>query len=114
MALLKDDQIPKRKSKPKDNPWDRHADFVALKAAVSNGRMKPLERLGMAVEEYGDGKKMGQKFPARSATDSLRRFIRSLNLQADYHVEKYETNTPGVWMVTVTYEPPIAAGKKAH
>jgi hypothetical protein len=108
----KEQPVPRRKSKPKPNPWDRDADFTALKSAISSGRMKPLEQVWIYVDNAAMQKKMGLKFPARTATDSMRRFIRSLGLESDYYVRKDETNTPGQTMVVVTYAPPMAGMPK--
>jgi hypothetical protein len=98
---------PRRKSKPKPNVFDRIDAFLQLKAFISSGKAKPQEQAGITLDQY-DGRKLGLKFPARAAADSLRRFVRSLGLEADYHVLKYETNEPGVWWIGVTYEPPFA------
>src|ERR1700757_4885899 len=108
----KEQPVPKRKSKPKPNPWDRDADFTAIKAAIANGKLKPNEQVWMYIDEYGASKKMSLKFPARTAADSMRRFIKSLGLESDYYAEKYETNTPGQWILAVTYAPPTPVHKE--
>lgn len=102
-------KAPKRKSKPKPNPLERMDDYVKLRALIANGKMKPQEIAGLIIDA-SDGMKLHLKYPARTATDQLRRFIKELGLEADYHVLKYETDTPGTWAVTVLYEPP--AGKR--
>jgi hypothetical protein len=107
----KEQPVPRRKSKPKPNPWDRDADFTALKAAIANGKMKPQEQVWMYIDAYGTAKKYGLKFPARTAADSMRRFIKSLGLESDYYAEKYETNQPGQWILAVTYDPPTTIKK---
>ena len=102
-------EVPKRKSKPKPNPWDRNEEFQALKAAIAGGRMKPMEQKFMHIHQAKMGERMGLKDPARAAADSMRRYIRALGVEADYWSEKYETQTPGVFALVVTYEP--AQGK---
>jgi hypothetical protein len=54
-----------------------------------------------------DAKKLGYKWPWRTVVDSLRRMVKSMNLEADYNIRKYETATPGVWAIVATYEPPV-------
>ncbi len=102
---------PRRKGKPKANPLERHEDYLKLKAMIANGRMKPQESAGILLDA-ADRQKLDLKYPARAAADSLRRFVRGLGLASDYHVVKYETDTPGVWAVTVTYAPPMTVSKR--
>jgi len=52
--------------------------------------------------------------PWRAAVDSLRRYVKSMGLETDYTVSKYETDTPGVWAIRVRYEPPIVKGAVPH
>lgn len=104
-------EAPKRKSKPKPNPLDREDAYLRLKASIANGKMKPLEVTGIMIDQK-DGARLGLKFPARTATDQLRRFVKALGLEAEYHIVKYETDTPGLWAVTVTYEPPARHSQK--
>jgi hypothetical protein len=105
-------QIPRRKSKPKPNPWDQQPDYQALKAAVASGRMKPKEQKAMNIDAAAMGEKLGLKDPVRAAGDSMRRWIRAMNLQHDYWSEKYETNTPGVYVLVVTYDPAMIASRR--
>jgi adenylate kinase len=35
-----------------------------------------------------------------------------MNLQHDYWSEKYETNTPGVYVLVVTYDPAMIASRR--
>jgi hypothetical protein len=102
----KEHPVPRRKSKPKPNPWENDADFMALKAAIANGKMKPQEQLWMYIDEPAAQKKMGLKFPARTANDTMNRFIKSLGLASDYYSEKYGTNIPGQMILAITYDPP--------
>ena len=105
-------KVPKRKSKYiRPNPWDREEDFQALKAAISNGRMKPLEQKGMHIDQAAMGEKLGLKDPVRAAADAMRRYIRKLGVQADYWSEKYETQERGVYVLVVTYEPAQSKAK---
>jgi hypothetical protein len=101
---------PKRKSKPKPNPFEQHGEYLKLKALIANGKMKPQEVAGIYLDG-SDAKALDLKYPARTAADSLRCFVRQMGLAADYHIVKYETDTPGVWAVSVTYEPPRVAAK---
>jgi hypothetical protein len=107
MAILSSltETVPRRKSKPKPNPWDSQPDYQALKAAVASGRMKPSEQKAMMINAAEMGEKLGLKDPVRAAGDGMRRWIRSMNLQHDYWSEKYETNTAGLYTLVVTYDP---------
>ena len=108
------EQVPKRKSRgrPRPNPWDHEPDYQALKAAVASGRMKPKEQKGIHIEAAVIGEKLGLKDPVRAAADGMRRWIRAMGLSADYWSEKYETQTPGVYALVVTYDPPPPARAK--
>ena len=89
-------KVPKRKSKYiRPNPWDREEDFQALKAAISNGRMKPLEQKGMHIDQAAMGEKLGLKDPVRAAADNMRR-----------------TQDRGIYVLVVTYEPATAKSKR--
>lgn len=98
---------PPRKRKDVSNALETFNEYLQMKAWISSGRAKPMETgsLLMGPEEQ---KKLDYKFPWRAASDSLKRFIKGLGLEADYHVKKYMTDTPGIWAVSVTYEPPPA------
>lgn len=59
-----------------------------------------------------DIRDLGLKWPWRTAADRLRRLVRDVGKEAEYQVVKYETDTPGVWFVRVTYRPQETAAKK--
>lgn len=101
-------KAPRRKSKPQSSPFERHEEYMKLKALISNGKMKPQEVAGIYLDA-SDAKNLDLKFPARTAAEGLRRFVKTMGLAADYRIVKYETDTPGVWVVTVSYEPPMIA-----
>ena len=103
---------PKRKSKPKDNPMERDENYLKLRGVIAGGKMRPKEQAHLILDG-DDGKRLGLKYPARTATDQLRRFIKSMRLESEYRVHKYETNTPGSWAVVVTYDPPMTTSKHA-
>lgn len=107
------DGRPRRKGKPKENPLERLDVYLQLKAIIAGGKMKPQE-IKTLILDASDGNRLGLKFPARAAADSLRRFLRGSGLASDYRVIKYETDSPGVWAVSVSYEPPMIATKPAR
>lgn len=105
-----DAPAPKRKSKPKPNVLDTREEYLKVKAIVLGGKMKPFEEVGLYFDAT-DVKNLQLKFPWRAAAESLRRAIKDAGLSSDYRVQKYETTTPGVWIVRVTYEPPTVASR---
>ncbi|HEY6766611.1 MAG TPA: hypothetical protein VI386_17770 [Candidatus Sulfotelmatobacter sp.] len=98
--------IPERKRKLVTNALEAHEEYNKLKAVIMGGRMRPHQT---AVITMGpkDAEALGFKWPWRTATDNLRRFVRSMGLEADFEVRKYETATTGVWAITATYNPPM-------
>lgn len=98
---------PERKRKQITSALEAHDEYLKMKNVILSGRMKPLQS---AVITMGpdDAKKLGYKWPWRTAVDSLRRLIRSMGLETDYTLRKYETQTSGVWAIVATYEPPMA------
>lgn len=89
---------PQRKRKQVVNALEEHQEYLQLRAAVLSGRMKPYQS---AIIKMGptDAKALDYKFPWRAAVDSMRRLLKSMNLEADYEVRKYETADPGIWAV---------------
>lgn len=100
-----DGPLPRRKSKPKPDPLADFEPYLALRAAVLSGKMKPMEEKGFMLRPT-DAQQLGLKFPERTAVDRLRAAIRAAGLQSDMHAHKYETDSPGVWWIGVRYEPP--------
>jgi hypothetical protein len=98
---------PARKRKHVSSALEAHEEYLKLKAVILGGRMRPMQS---AVITMGpdDAKSLGYKWPWRTAVDSLRRLIKSIGMETDYTVRKYETDTPGVWCIMATYEPPMA------
>jgi hypothetical protein len=101
---------PSRKSRPKPNPLDKLEPYTQLKALIAHGKIKPNEEYGITIDPT-DAKRIGLKFPARTATDGLRRFVKELGLQSDYQVVKYETRDPGSWYVCVRNVSPVKTKK---
>ena len=99
--------IPERKRKLITSALEGHTEYNQIKSVILSGRMKPMQT---AVITMGpaDAKKLGFKWPWRTAVDSLRRLVRSMNLQNDFTIRKYETAAPGVWAIVATYAPPMA------
>ncbi len=98
--------VPERKRKQITSELEAHDEYLKIKNVILSGRMRPMQS---AIITMGpeDAKKLGYKWPWRTAVDSLRRLVKSMGLEADYAVKKYETSTPGVWAIVATYEPPI-------
>ena len=91
---------PLRKARPKPSPLDRLDAYVQLKALISHSKIKPHEEVGIFIDD-ADAKRLGLKYPARTAADGLRRFVKDLGLESEYQIVKYETRDPGVWSVNV-------------
>lgn len=104
---------PARKRKQVTSELDKHEEYLKLKAMLFSGRMRPNEMAGIYMGP-DDAKKLGYKWPWRTATDSLRRLVRSMHLEADYEVTKYETDQSGVWFVGIKYNPPLVKSAQAH
>lgn len=102
-------ELPERKYTPRPSPWDSNYDFQALQAAIAQGKMKPKEQKGMHIEAAAMAKKLGMNDPVRSAYNTMRKWIRKMGLESDYYCGRYETNSPGVWVLTITYDPPQTA-----
>ena len=104
---------PERKRKQITSALEAHEEYLKMRTVILGGRMRAMQS---AIITMGpdDAKKLGYKWPWRTAVDSLRRLVKSMNLQADYTIRKYETATPGVWAIQATYEPPIVKGAAPH
>jgi hypothetical protein len=100
MKYIEND-IPKRKSKPKQTPLDGYEPYQKLRLMILNGRLKPMEQVGILLDSE-DSRKLKMKHPWRTVADHLRRIVRDLGLQAEYNIVKYETDTSGAWFVRVT------------
>ena len=98
---------PKRKRKLVVNALEQHEEYLQMKKIILSGLMRPMQS---AVITMGpeDIKALHFKWPWRTAVDQLRRLVRSLGISTEYSIKKYQTTTPGVWAVQVTYEPPLA------
>ena len=105
-----DGPLPQRKRKPKPDPLIDFEPYLALRAAVLNGKFRPMEEKGIFVRPQ-DAAKLGLRWPWRVVADRLRHAIKAAGLDGDFHVIKYETDTPGVWFVKVRYEPPMVKAK---
>jgi hypothetical protein len=99
---------PKRKGKPKPNPIDNMDAFLQLKSIILNDKMNPHQELALFFGPQ-EVKELNQKFPWRVAVDRLRRLIKSVGLESEYRIRKYETDTRGVWAVLVQRTPPMVA-----
>lgn len=97
---------PKRKARPKPNPLDKLEVYIQLKTLISHNKIRPSEEYGITIDP-ADSKKLGLKYPARTAADGLRRFVRELGLQSEYQIVKYETRDPGTWYVCVRNVTPL-------
>jgi hypothetical protein len=97
---------PERKRKQITSELEAHDEYLKIKNVILSGRMRPMQS---AIITMGpdDAKKLGYKWPWRTVVDNLRRLVKSMNLEADYQIRKYETATPGTWAIVATYEPPM-------
>lgn len=102
---------PARKRKNIVSELDKHEEYQKLRQYVLAGKMRQGEQAGIFLGP-DDVKSLGYKWPERTVTDSLRKLIKSMGLEADYTVVKYMTDTDGIWFVKVTYNPPFV--KTAH
>ncbi len=98
---------PERKRKQITSALEAHEEYLKLKGAIIGGRMRAMQSALITMGPE-DAKALGYKWPWRTAVDSLRRLVKSMGLEADYTIRKYETATPGVWCIMATYEPPMA------
>lgn len=104
---------PQRKRKNITSELDKHEEYQKLRAVILSGRMRQGEQAGIYLGP-DDAVALGYKWPWRTATDSIRRLVKSMGLEADYTVVKYETATPGVWFIRVTYNPPMVKSAQPH
>jgi len=111
MKLLTTGPPPRRKGKPKPNVLDKHEAYVTIKNLIMQGKMTPYQQIGLFFGP-DDCVSLGLKWPWRTAADRLRRLIRTLRLESEYRIAKYETDTPGVWFVRVTRQPLEVAQKE--
>jgi hypothetical protein len=104
---------PVRKRKQITNALEEHAEYSQLKAVITHGRMRQNQEAYITMGTT-DAQKLGYKWPWRAAVDSLRRYVKSMGLETDYTISKYETDTPGVWAIRVRYEPPMVKTAVPH
>lgn len=104
---------PVRKRKQITNALEEHTEYAQLKGVITHGRMRRNEEAYITMGP-SDADQLGYKWPWRAAVDSLRRYVKSMGLETDYVVSKYETDTPGVWAIRVRYEPPMVKGAVPH
>lgn len=98
--------VPLRKRKQVTSALEAHEEYLKMRAVIMSGRMRP-QQSAIMVMGPNDAKELNYKWPWRTATESLKRLIRSMGLEVDYTVRKYQTSPPGMWAIQVTYEPPI-------
>lgn len=105
--------LPERKRKKISSALEEHEEYLKIKNVILSGRMRPMQS---AVITLGpdDAKKLNYKWPWRTATDSLRRLVKSMGLEADYNIRKFETSTNGTWAIVATYEPPMVKSAQSH
>lgn len=104
---------PQRKRKNIVSELDKHEEFQKLKAIIRSGRMRQGEAVGIFLGPE-DAKTLGYKWPERTATDALRKLIKSMGLESDFSVFKYETDISGIYFVRVTYNPPMVKSAQPH
>lgn len=104
---------PQRKRKNITSELDKHEEYQKLRAVILSGRMRQGEQAGILMGP-DDAEQLGYKWPWRTATDSLRRLIKSIGLESDYTVVKYETDVKSVWFIRVTYNPPMVKTAQPH
>ena len=94
------DRPPKRKPKPKPSFLEDCEEFRKLKAVILNGNLAPATEAGLYFDQK-DVDVLQVKFPWRMAVDRLRKLVKSMGLESQYQVRKYETDIPGQWFVGV-------------
>jgi hypothetical protein len=104
--LSSEKPAPERKRKQITSALEKHEEYLKMRAAILSGRMRPMQSAIITVGP-DDAKRLGHKWPWRSITDGLRRLIKSMNLESEFTVRKFETANSGIWAVQVTYEPPM-------
>src|SRR4051812_776590 len=103
MQLIRsNDSIPRRKRKVRRTPFDKFEPFRQLTALMLSGELRPGQQVGIVIDE-NDAKTLDMKEPWRIAVLRLKRLLRDAGLEDDYHVVKFETDTPGKWFVKVTH-----------
>ena len=105
---------PKRFYPKQQNSVETTPEYMQVLAQITNGKLRPFEQgIGLTFDP-DDAKALKLKFPARTAQESLKRFIKSAGLESDYAVSRIEVS-PGVETVYVSYEPPtvLRAPRKA-
>jgi hypothetical protein len=55
-----------------------------------------------------DAKQLEMKAPWRVAADKIKKLVRSINMESEYYIRKYETS-PGSWALIVRRVPPMTA-----
>ena len=98
--------VPQHKRKQIVSALESHEEFLKMKNVILSGRMRPMQS---AIIKMGpaDAKALNFKWPWRPAVETLRRLVKSMNLQSDWIIRKWESSEPGVWVIQATYEPPI-------
>lgn len=104
---------PQRKRKNVVSEIEKHEEYQKLKQLVLSGRMRQGESAGILLGPE-DGKALNHKFPERSATEAMRKLVKSMGMEADYSVVKYMTDNQGIWFVRVTYNPPMVKSAQPH
>jgi hypothetical protein len=98
---------PKRKPKPKPNQLDYAQPFLELKSLILNNKIGPFEEKSMMFDP-ADAKQLEMKAPWRVAADKIKKLVRSINMESEYYIRKYETS-PGSWALIVRRVPPMTA-----
>jgi hypothetical protein len=98
---------PKRKPKPKPNQLDYAQPFLELKSLILNNKIGPFEEKSMMFDP-ADAKQLEMKAPWRVAADKIKKLVRSINMESEYYIRKYET-APGSWVLLVRRVPPMTA-----
>lgn len=104
---------PERKRKQITSALEEHEEYLKIKSVILGGRMRPMQS---AIITMGpdDAKKLGYKWPWRTTVDSLRRLVKSMGLEKDFSIRKYETSNSGTWAIVATYEPPMVKTAQPH
>jgi hypothetical protein len=97
--------MPNWKSKPKRSTLDTDIEYQKLCHVITNNTLMPGQYAGVYINEVADAERLQAKNPARLVRDHLRRFLRGLNLEADYRIIARQTNQPGIWAVGVVLGP---------
>lgn len=100
---------PPRKRKQITSALEEHEEYLKLKNVILGGRMRPMQSAFITLGKE-DQKQLGYLFPQRTAVDSLRRMVKSMGLEADWNIRKYQMDN-GDWCVMATYEPPLTSAQ---